>query len=71
MSIFPYSIRGLAMNLTVGHTYRGEFRSDSGRRRHPSSSTRPVSSTDYPDLYHLLGLTKPGDGQVSSYLQRD
>uniref|UniRef100_A0A0N7ZLF9 CDK5 and ABL1 enzyme substrate n=1 Tax=Daphnia magna TaxID=35525 RepID=A0A0N7ZLF9_9CRUS len=48
---------------------RGEFRSDSGRRRHPSSSTRPVSSTDYPDLYHLLGLTKPGDGQVVSYCQ--
>ncbi|XP_057369535.1 CDK5 and ABL1 enzyme substrate 2-like isoform X1 [Daphnia carinata] len=48
---------------------RGEFRSDSGRRRHPSSSTRPVSSTDYPDLYHLLGLAKPGDGQVVSYCQ--
>lgn len=47
---------------------RGDFRSDSGRRRHASSGTRPVSSVDYPDLYHLLGLTKPGDGQVNLLL---
>jgi hypothetical protein len=43
--------------------FRGDFRSDSGRRRH-TSGTRPVSTADYPDLYNLLGLTKPGDGQV-------
>ena len=48
---------------------RGDFRSESGRRRHASSSTRPVSSTEYPDLYQLLGLAKPGDGQVSYSFQ--
>ncbi|KZS15779.1 putative CDK5 and ABL1 enzyme substrate 1 [Daphnia magna] len=79
--LFPNSTRSRKVFLATHqrvHTHqqdqvqrrkKGEFRSDSGRRRHPSSSTRPVSSTDYPDLYHLLGLTKPGDGQVVSYCQ--
>ncbi|KAI9559057.1 hypothetical protein GHT06_015846 [Daphnia sinensis] len=79
--LFPNSTRSRKVSLAtlqrvlthqldqVRRRKKGEFRSDSGRRRHPSSSTRPVSSTDYPDLYHLLGLTKPGEGQVVSYCQ--
>ena len=46
------------------HAYRGDFRGDSGRRRQASGS-RPLSSIgDYPDLYTMLGLPKPEEGQV-------
>ena len=48
--------------------HRGDFRGESGRRRH-ASGVRPMSSSgDYPDLYSQLGLPKPGEGQVRTSL---
>lgn len=43
----------------------GEFRGESGRRRHTSGS-RPISSAgEYPNFYAMLGLPKPEEGQVN------